>query len=65
MSVLPILHLRPVLWLCGLVVAVLASGCATSTRTTTTLETTMHSPDSTFRLQSSDLTARVQIEITR
>jgi hypothetical protein len=43
--------------------AIFMSGCATTT--TTTVETTMHAPDTSFRFQSCDMTARVQIEFKR
>ncbi|HVX12718.1 MAG TPA: hypothetical protein VHC22_16170 [Pirellulales bacterium] len=46
---------------CMLLLA-LASGCAT---TTATVETTLHSSDATYRFQSSDVTARLQMEWKR
>lgn len=46
-----------------LLAALLTSGCATTT--TATVETTMHAPDPAFRFQSSDMTARVQVEFKR
>lgn len=45
-----------------LLLLALSSGCAT---TTATLETTMHSDGSTYRFQSSDVTARLQMEWKR
>ena len=54
-----------VLFLLAAFMAALATGCATTTKTTATLETTMHAPDAVYRFQSNDLTARFQVEMTR
>jgi hypothetical protein len=63
MSLLASLRFRPLLLLLTVVTVLLVCGCAT-TKTTTTVETTMHSPDPAFRYQSSDVTARLQVEAT-
>ena len=55
-------HFKQLLWPIAVVVATAASGCVATT--TATVESTVHAPDS-FRFQSCDATARVQVVLTR
>ncbi len=57
------LHSSHLILSLALLATTLMSGCATTA--TTTFETTMHSGDTSFRLQSCDVTARVQVEFKR
>jgi hypothetical protein len=59
-AVVLIASLRKALILAALFALSLASGCATTT--TASVQATMHSPDS-FRFQSSDVTATLQVAL--
>lgn len=58
-------QLKRLLLVFGLIGLAIAPGCATTTTTTATLSSTMSGSGASYRFQSCDVTASVQVAMTR